>query len=115
MDLEKPLTPFIIIRGHKLFLEYEGLRSICFNYGKYGHKKDNCMEVAVPISIPISDQNKSGSDPVDKPKEVGSSTSMQEMVDGSKDPDGYGSCMVVKIFQRRKPQNKPYNEAKKNL
>lgn len=42
IDLEKPLKSFILIRGHKLFLEYEGLHLICFQYGKYGHKANQC-------------------------------------------------------------------------
>lgn len=35
IDLEKPLKTFIIIRGYKLFLEYEGLHLICFHCGRY--------------------------------------------------------------------------------
>lgn len=44
LDLDKPLTPFIILRGHKIPIEYEGLHSICFKCGKYGHKREQCVE-----------------------------------------------------------------------
>lgn len=47
VDLEKPLFPFIIIRGHKLLLEYEGLHLICFNCGRYGHKLDHCPDKTI--------------------------------------------------------------------
>lgn len=46
MNLDQPLPSFIVIRGHKLFLEHEGLHSICFNCGRYGHKLDQCKEPA---------------------------------------------------------------------
>lgn len=38
MDHDKPLKAFILIRGHKLFLEYEGLHLICFKCEQYGRK-----------------------------------------------------------------------------
>lgn len=44
-DLGQPLDSHIYVRGRKLFLEYEGLHSICFRCEKYGHKKDNCREM----------------------------------------------------------------------
>lgn len=43
IDLAQPLQSHIIIRGHKLFLEYEGLHLICFQCGKYGHRADQCV------------------------------------------------------------------------
>lgn len=46
MDLDKPLKSFILIRGHRLFLEYEGLHLICFQCGKYGHKATQCGNLA---------------------------------------------------------------------
>lgn len=45
LDLDKQLESHIVIRGAKLYLEYEGLHSICFQCGKYGHKKDHCREL----------------------------------------------------------------------
>ncbi|KHN46281.1 hypothetical protein glysoja_047459, partial [Glycine soja] len=42
LDLEKPLEMHIYVRGHKLYLEYEGLHSICFWCGLVRHKKDQC-------------------------------------------------------------------------
>jgi hypothetical protein len=44
MDLDRALPTHIVIRGHRIYLEYEGLHSICFKCGKFGHKKENCRE-----------------------------------------------------------------------
>lgn len=33
-----------MIRGHKLFLEYEGFHLICFNCGCYGHRASQCVK-----------------------------------------------------------------------
>jgi hypothetical protein len=45
LDLDKPLFSHILIRGHKLFIEYEGLHQICFSCGCYGHKAEQCKEI----------------------------------------------------------------------
>jgi hypothetical protein len=48
LDLDKPLFSHILIRGHKLFLEYEGLHQICFKCGCYGHKSEHCQDKLEP-------------------------------------------------------------------
>lgn len=45
LDLEQPLASHIDANGMKFAIEYEGLHSICFRCGKYGHKKDSCQEL----------------------------------------------------------------------
>ncbi|MCI53307.1 hypothetical protein A2U01_0074553, partial [Trifolium medium] len=47
IDLEKKLIPQVSVNalGLVLNLEYEGLHAVCFNCGKYGHKKDVCPEL----------------------------------------------------------------------
>ncbi|KAL4304528.1 hypothetical protein GQ457_10G007360 [Hibiscus cannabinus] len=42
VDLGKPLISWIIIDGHRQDIEYEGLPTICFKCGKYGHAKEFC-------------------------------------------------------------------------
>ncbi|KAE8727624.1 hypothetical protein F3Y22_tig00005459pilonHSYRG00365 [Hibiscus syriacus] len=44
VDLEKPLMSRVIIDGHKQPVKYEGLPSICYTCGKYGHVQENCGE-----------------------------------------------------------------------
>lgn len=45
MDLAKPLTSHIAIRGHNLVIEYEDLHQTCFRCSRYGHKADKCQEI----------------------------------------------------------------------
>ncbi|KAL4310718.1 hypothetical protein GQ457_01G027610 [Hibiscus cannabinus] len=47
VDLGKPLVSGIIIDGRRQDVEYEGLPSICFKCGKYGHMKELCGVAAV--------------------------------------------------------------------
>ncbi|KAL4325692.1 hypothetical protein GQ457_11G004850 [Hibiscus cannabinus] len=42
VDLDKPLITGIIIDGQRQPVEYEGLPSICYGCGKYGHSKEVC-------------------------------------------------------------------------
>nr|KYP69874.1 Retrovirus-related Pol polyprotein LINE-1 [Cajanus cajan] len=42
VNLNRRLVSMINVMGHIIRLEYEGLHSICFNCGKYGHKQDQC-------------------------------------------------------------------------
>lgn len=45
IDIEQPLKSFILIRGHKLLLEFEGLHLTRFHCGRYGHKSSQCAEL----------------------------------------------------------------------
>lgn len=45
IDLKIPLSSHIMIHGHQLPIEYEGLHQICFCCGLYGHKEDKCQEM----------------------------------------------------------------------
>lgn len=42
INLEKKLVPKVKIRNRTYLIEYEGLNSICFKCGKYGHNKEVC-------------------------------------------------------------------------
>ncbi|KAI9086987.1 hypothetical protein K1719_031148 [Acacia pycnantha] len=42
IDLTKPLISKIQVDGNLIFVEYEGLPSICFTCGRYGHLVDSC-------------------------------------------------------------------------
>ncbi|GLU04793.1 hypothetical protein SLE2022_219240 [Rubroshorea leprosula] len=47
VDLNAPLPAIVDLDLEELpqsliFVEYEGLHKICFDYGEFGHKKDNC-------------------------------------------------------------------------
>ncbi|KAL4290587.1 hypothetical protein GQ457_14G001500 [Hibiscus cannabinus] len=42
VDLDKPLRSSVLIDGRSQHIEYEGLPSICYGCGRYGHSKDVC-------------------------------------------------------------------------
>lgn len=42
VDLSKPLLSKFCLNGKIWRIQYEGLRMICFQCGKQGHKEDNC-------------------------------------------------------------------------
>ncbi|XP_028785472.1 uncharacterized protein LOC114741381 [Neltuma alba] len=42
IDLTKPLVSMIRLDGATQFVEYEGLPTICYHYGKYGHLEASC-------------------------------------------------------------------------
>ncbi|XP_039055003.1 uncharacterized protein LOC120197594 [Hibiscus syriacus] len=41
-DLDKPLISGIVIDSHRQLIEYEGLPTICYSCGKYGHTHEHC-------------------------------------------------------------------------
>ncbi|XP_020216678.1 uncharacterized protein LOC109800297 [Cajanus cajan] len=49
VNLNRRLVSMINVLGHIIKLEYEGLHSVCFNCGKYGHRQDQCDVAAGPM------------------------------------------------------------------
>lgn len=66
VDLSKPLLPYYFIKGEQYRIEYEGLHSLCFLCGKFGHINVNC-----PDKKPDEDQNLAHDDGDRVPKEAG--------------------------------------------
>ncbi|KAL8166153.1 hypothetical protein V2J09_007652 [Rumex salicifolius] len=44
IDITQPLFGSIIVNGEKVFIEYEGLNTICYRCGRYGHLVDKCQQ-----------------------------------------------------------------------
>lgn len=43
IDLAKSIVPQVMVRGETLNVEYEGLHTICFHCGVYGHRESQCL------------------------------------------------------------------------
>nr|KYP71396.1 Retrovirus-related Pol polyprotein LINE-1 [Cajanus cajan] len=62
IHLGRKLVSQINVLGHILKLEYEGLHSICFECGRYGHKKSQCTNVVLPsCNVMVMAQNDTNS------------------------------------------------------
>ncbi|XP_028794907.1 uncharacterized protein LOC114750477 [Neltuma alba] len=44
VDLSKPLLPQFLIEGREFNVEYEGLHSLCYHCGMYGHGEKDCAD-----------------------------------------------------------------------
>ncbi|KAI9113694.1 hypothetical protein K1719_014945 [Acacia pycnantha] len=54
IDLTKPLVSKIQVDGELIFVEYEGLPSICFDCGLYGHLQVSCpAKMAAEARVPM--------------------------------------------------------------
>ncbi|KAL4284826.1 hypothetical protein GQ457_16G025340 [Hibiscus cannabinus] len=60
VDLNKPLVSGIVIDGRRQDIEYEGLPTICFKCGKYGHATETCgvIETAITGAERVSETRK---------------------------------------------------------
>lgn len=54
IDLAKPLLPFVMFRGAKVKLEFEGLHAVCFKCGVYGHRAGTCLLSNSEVQAPVS-------------------------------------------------------------
>lgn len=86
LDLTKPLISRIKLDGIIQYVEYEGLPTICYECGKYGHLENTCpCKFPPPSSSPETPQQPSASMPVvNAPSPV-----------PDKEQQAYGSWMQV--------------------
>ncbi|XP_027337278.1 uncharacterized protein LOC113850972 [Abrus precatorius] len=45
IDLKKKLVPAFRVLGQEFKIKYESLHLICFSYGKYGHRQEQCVDM----------------------------------------------------------------------
>lgn len=93
IDLNKPLKTFLELERAWCKLEYEGLNTICFNCGKFGHTLEGCK--------PMGEQQDEN---VGANLNVAASNSKEQNQFSSPLKD-YGPWMQVTYNKSRKPQN----------
>ena len=52
---KKGINTLFYYIGRDFLVEYEGLRLICFNCGKYGHEVQSCPSSVKPVEITSSE------------------------------------------------------------
>ncbi|CAN1149173.1 hypothetical protein LINPERHAP2_LOCUS16875 [Linum perenne] len=62
VDLSKPLLSKYRLRRRVRRIKHEGLHTICFNCGCYGHKDDTCKKI--PEAVSIENQTTSFANPI---------------------------------------------------
>ncbi|KAJ7976148.1 reverse transcriptase [Quillaja saponaria] len=92
VNLNQPFVPRVKIGRSWRKVEYEGLHSICFHCGVYGHNRDTCSkkdspDVEIPVN-PVSEQS-------------------GEQVDST--DSGFGPWMLVPQRGMRLPAVKPFS------
>ncbi|KAK5785285.1 hypothetical protein PVK06_039852 [Gossypium arboreum] len=88
IDLGKPLVSKINIDRRIQRLEYEALPMVFFDYGQFGHKRDNCCFKS----------NKEGSQEVEEEQLLSRKAEMQQRVE----EEQFGLWMLVEFKNKRK-------------
>ncbi|KAI9114721.1 hypothetical protein K1719_014419 [Acacia pycnantha] len=97
IDLTKPLISKILVDGELILVEYEGLPTICFSCGKYGHLQEAC-----PAKLASS----SGEVP------LASETNIPKPDLQARESSLFGSWMQVQRRRRLPARGDKANEAK---
>lgn len=89
--------------GEEHCLEYEGLHAICFNCGRYGHKREHCPEVILPAIYP---SNLNGNEPLPLSQE--NNQAKHKLLETKKapadeTPKGFGPWIMAKKTPKSKP------------
>lgn len=89
IDLAKPLVSKINVDDKTIFIEYEGLPTICYHCGQYGHLAEICPQKLPPTAV----ENNPNAAPEPPPP-----------MDDSRTTDSYGAWMHAPSRSRRPPR-----------
>ncbi|KAL8140630.1 hypothetical protein V2J09_006651 [Rumex salicifolius] len=63
IDITQPLLGAMIVEGGKIFIDYDGLHTVCYRCGVYGHLVDRCTLPTPDVSPPKDNPSHSTADP----------------------------------------------------
>lgn len=126
INLNEPLKPFINLYGKPFGVVYEGISTICFNCGVYGHVREHCPYKSV-IATDNCDQNKALDDITIKTvapakddtimkhsEESHEKVNMDQPVPQAKNNTDIGPWMVMSYRNRKKNFNANSSGARKS-
>ncbi|XP_034208252.1 uncharacterized protein LOC117621816 [Prunus dulcis] len=97
LDLTKSLDAFVQINQNWYNIEYEGLPDICYLYGCYGHKRENCTFKSVNLSDEAGKAQGAGVGPMNHDS-VGVTETVKMAEDSLRGP-------WMNVQSRRRPKN----------
>ncbi|KAL8158575.1 hypothetical protein V2J09_000112 [Rumex salicifolius] len=102
IDITQPFLGSIMVEGEKVYLEYEGLHTVCFRCGRYGHMVAACSQPA-PTEVTTTTK----SDVVPSSAAVGGAI--------NPNPRDIGPHMVVPSNNRRRSSHPKKLETAENI
>lgn len=109
VDFEKALSGFIWIGDWKQAVQYEGFKSICFECGKIGHKKERCPSVLCATAVNHNTVDESMVDGNQKSPQLYEEKNHRK----EENEDGRGPWMLVARKKGRTPMRNTAVEGKR--
>ncbi|XP_057444295.1 uncharacterized protein LOC130736485 [Lotus japonicus] len=112
IDLSQKLSPTVTALGTECKLEYEGLHSICFECGRYGHKKEYCPEMIAMNTMPLKPKV---DEYTPKTHEQVQATTGQGNLEGGNQMTENSTCFGPWMLAKKAPKRrtpKPNNQGK---
>ncbi|KAI9100746.1 hypothetical protein K1719_024108 [Acacia pycnantha] len=92
----QPLVPWIRVDGATYGVEYEGLPTICFECGKYGHTKEKCPSGKIPTDLTATQARENDSTGSSVVQQVASGQGPALELSPEKVSTPYGAWMQVR-------------------
>lgn len=109
VDLNRQLVPTFTALGEEHIVEYEGLHSICFSCGRYGHKSENCVETKLKDSTPVNTAVSETSPMAQEDQPMVQPVQRTDAEQMDQNLPRFGPWMVAKKNSRKKPSKPSYH------